>query len=61
MPALYDSAVDLTAPRRRAAEAHGRHGQEVGRPDPGWPDGDAPYQVGGRSGVSGELGPGAST
>ena len=34
MPATYDSAVDLAAALRRAAEAHGRHEDEIGHPDP---------------------------
>ncbi len=36
MPATYDSAVDLAAAFRRAAEAHGRHEEGSGHPDPDW-------------------------
>ena len=45
MPATYDSAVELTAALRRAAEAHGRHEAEIGHPDPDWPEWYAQYMV----------------
>jgi hypothetical protein len=33
----YDSARDLEAALKRAAEAHGKHEEEIGEPDPDWP------------------------
>ncbi len=38
MPATYQSPDDLAAALRRAADAHGRLEQEIGHPDPDWPD-----------------------
>jgi len=61
MPATYDSATDLAAALRRAENAHGRHEQEIGHPDPDWPDWYAQYMVDEQSGLSGQAGPGAST
>lgn len=43
MPATYDSAAALAAALRRAEEAHGRHEEEIGHPDPDWPDWYARY------------------
>ena len=45
MPATYDSATDLAAALRRAADAHGRHEVEIGQPDPDWPDWYAQFMV----------------
>ena len=45
MPATYDSAVELTAALRRAAEAHGHHEEEIGHADPDWPEWYAQYMV----------------
>jgi hypothetical protein len=45
MPATYDSATDLAAALRRAADAHGRHEEEIGQPDPDWPDWYAQFMV----------------
>ena len=45
MPATYDSAIDLAAALRRAADAHGRHEEEIGHSDPDWPDWYAQYMV----------------
>jgi hypothetical protein len=45
MSATYDSAVDLAAALRRAADAHGRHETEIGHADPDWPDWYATYMV----------------
>jgi len=39
----FDSARDLAGALRRAAEAHGRHEEEIGHPDPDWPDWYAAY------------------
>ncbi len=60
MPATYDSATNLAAALRRAAAAHGLHEQEVGHPDPDWPDWYAQYMVDAQSGLSGPGSPGAS-
>ena len=38
MPATYDSATDLAAALRRAADAHGHHEKEIGHPEADWPD-----------------------
>ena len=59
MPANYDSAIDLAAALRRAADAHGRHEDEIGHPDPDWPDWYAQYMVDEQSGLSGQASPGA--
>jgi hypothetical protein len=37
MQLTFDSASDLAQALQRAAEAHGRHEEEIGRPDPDWP------------------------
>jgi len=61
MPATYDSAIDLAAALRRAADAHGRHEKEIGHADADWPDWYAQYMVDEQSEVSGQASPGAST
>jgi hypothetical protein len=61
MPATYDSVIDLATALRRAAEAHGRHQEEIGHPDPDWPNWYALYMVDGQSGLSGQASAGAST
>lgn len=38
MTTSYESADDLAAALRRAAEAHGHHEERIGRADPDWPD-----------------------
>ena len=43
MTLTFDSARDLASALRRAAEAHGRHEEEIGHPDPDWPDWYAAY------------------
>ena len=43
MTLTFDSASDLASALRRAAEAHGRHEEEIGHPDPDWPDWYAAY------------------
>ncbi len=60
MPATYDSAGDLAAALRRAAEAHGRHEAQIGHADPNWPDWYAEYMVDEPSELRGQAGPGAS-
>lgn len=37
MQLTFDSASDLARALRRAADAHGQHEQQTGRPDPDWP------------------------
>jgi hypothetical protein len=37
MQLTFDSAGDLARALRRAADAHDRHKQQTGRPDPDWP------------------------
>jgi catechol 2,3-dioxygenase-like lactoylglutathione lyase family enzyme len=43
--ATYSSAADLAGALRRAADAHGKHEEETGQPDPDWPDWYAQYMV----------------
>jgi hypothetical protein len=45
MPATYDSAADLAAALRRAADAHGHHETEIGHADANWPDWYAQFMV----------------
>ncbi len=61
MPATYDSAIDLAAALRWAADAHSRHEDEIGHPDPDRPDWYARYIVKGQSALSGQPSRGAST
>jgi hypothetical protein len=61
MPVTYGSADDLAAALRRAEEAHGRHEQAIGHPDPDWPDWYAQYMLDEQSGPSEKAGAGAST
>ncbi|MDG4797698.1 hypothetical protein [Micromonospora sp. WMMD1082] len=51
MQTTYDSADDLAGALRRAASAHGRHEEKLGRPDPDWPDWYARYMVDERAGT----------
>jgi hypothetical protein len=37
MPLIFDSAIDLAAALRRAAEAHHAYEEELGHPDSDWP------------------------
>ena len=46
---------------RRAAGAHGRHEEQIGRPHPDWPQWYAQYLVDEQTGHPGPAGPGAST
>ena len=43
MTLTFDSASDLASALRLAAAAHGRHEEEIGHPDPDWPDWYAAY------------------
>ncbi len=43
MQLTFDSASDLARALRRAADAHGRHEQQTGHPDPDWPNWYAQY------------------
>jgi hypothetical protein len=38
MTLTFESAGDLANALRRAANAHGQHEEEIGHPDPDWPD-----------------------
>jgi hypothetical protein len=61
MRATYDSVADLAAALRRAEAAHGKHEEEIGHPDPDWPDWYAQYMVDEQAGSSGSPGVGAGT
>jgi hypothetical protein len=61
MQVTFDSAADLAEALRRAAAAHGIHEQEIGHPDPDWPDCYAQYMVQEQAGRPGPARPGAST
>ncbi len=43
MQLAFDSATDLARALRRAADAHARHEEQTGRPDPDWPSWYALY------------------
>jgi len=43
MQVTYDSAADLAEALQRAAAAHGKHEEQLGHPDPDWPDWYAMY------------------
>ena len=55
MPATYDSAADLAAALRRAADADGRHEKEIGHADASWPDWYARYMVDEQSKMTGQA------
>jgi catechol 2,3-dioxygenase-like lactoylglutathione lyase family enzyme len=44
-PPAFDSVAGLAEALRRAADAHGKHEEEIGRADPDWPDWYARYVV----------------
>jgi hypothetical protein len=46
----YGSAADLCEALRRAAAAHGKHEERIGRADPDWPVWYAEYMVRERAG-----------
>jgi catechol 2,3-dioxygenase-like lactoylglutathione lyase family enzyme len=43
--AVYNSTAGLAQALRRASAAHGKHEEEIGHPDPEWPDWYAQYMV----------------
>jgi catechol 2,3-dioxygenase-like lactoylglutathione lyase family enzyme len=43
--AAFDSVAALAEALRRAAAAHGKHEQDIGHPDPDWPDWYAQYMA----------------
>jgi hypothetical protein len=45
MATTYDSVNDLAAALRRAADAHGKHEERIGKADPDWPDWYALFMV----------------
>jgi hypothetical protein len=45
MATTYDSVGDLAAALRRAAAAHGKHEERIGKADPDWPDWYALFMV----------------
>ena len=47
----YTSAADLSQALQRAARAHGKHEERIGRADPNWPDWYAEYMVREQSGA----------
>ncbi len=51
----YDSAADLAGALRRAVAAHGKHEEEIGQPDPDWPDWYAQYMVDEQAGHPGQA------
>jgi len=61
MPATYDAPIDLATALRCAADAHGSHEQEIGRPDADGPDRYPQYTVDEQSGLCGQASPGANT
>ena len=61
MPATYESVAELAAALRRAAEAHGRYEEEIGRPDPDWPDWYAQHMLDEQTGRAGPATPAAGT
>lgn len=65
MALTFDSASDLASALRRAAEAHGQHEEEIGHPDPDWPDWYAAYlereQADPQHGVGSPAGRGGAT
>jgi hypothetical protein len=57
MTLTFDSASDLASALRRAAAAHGRHEEEIGHPDPDWPDWYAAYLEQEQAGLEHEAAP----
>ena len=55
MPATYESTDDLAAALRRAADAHGRHEEEIGHADPNWPDWYAQHMLDEQSGPADQV------
>ena len=59
MQVTFDSAADLATALRRAAAAHGRHEEQIGHADPGWPDWYAQCMEQEQAGRPGQARPGA--
>jgi catechol 2,3-dioxygenase-like lactoylglutathione lyase family enzyme len=47
----FGSATDLASALRRAAAAHGKHEERIGKADPNWPDWYAEYMVAEQAGT----------
>ena len=60
MKVTFDSATDLAGALRRAAAAHGRHEEQIGHPDPDWPDWYAEHMMRERAGYHDRASAGAS-
>lgn len=52
MQITFDTTSDLAAALRRAAYAHGKHEQRIGRADESWPDWYADFIVREQAGIS---------
>jgi hypothetical protein len=61
MQVAFDSTTDLAEALRRASVAQGRHEEQLGHPDPDWPDWYAQYMVQEQDGRAGPASAGAST
>ena len=55
MRLAFDSATDLARALQRAADAHGKHEEQTGRPDPDWPSWYARYLEREQAGLDHEL------
>lgn len=55
MRLAFDSATDLARALQRAADAHGKHEEQTGRPDPDWPSWYALYLEREQAGLDHEL------
>jgi hypothetical protein len=60
MKMTFDYATDLAGALPRAAAAHGRHEEQIGHPDPDWPDWYTHYMVQERAGDHSPASVGAS-
>ena len=61
MRLTFESAGELARALARAADAHARHEEQIGHPDPDWPDWYAQYMVQERTGDSEPASSGAGT
>jgi len=59
MQVTFDSAAELAAALRGAADARGRHEEQIGHPGPDWPDWYGQYMEQELAGYPGQAGPGA--
>jgi len=57
---IFDSAGDLAQALRRAADAHGKHEEQIGHADPDWPDWYAQYMAQEQAGRPAPAGQGTS-